>query len=195
MSEQSYSALIQSIDELFEQGRYSDVRDRIRKNATRFERWYYFMLIGSAYVDERHFAKGVYYFRLSVRSDPRNCVALWNLACGLYCACQYRESVQVFRKLIRGGVRAIIAHDPDTPRDWARVFVMDCHYRIALSLHGDSRTGQAVIHLRKYLQYRRTGLKSRFTLAELRVVLKWMGLSSKLIEQGTKAARLDKSLS
>lgn len=124
--------------------------------------------LANTFHEDRDYQEALVYQERALRIAPNCPLVLWNYAGTLDMLNREEEAIDVWKKLVRRGVRSIAYGDCGEGIREARSLVNDAHYRIGLAYADLGKTDLAKKHLRKHIANRDRNTPSTYHLREVR---------------------------
>jgi len=122
----------------------------------------------SHYYEALQYRTALRYSKRALRLAPHCPLVLWVYANVLDMLGKKREARLVYKKLLRRGVERIAYGECGEGLRWAEALLVDCRYRIGMSYADEGRKNLAIRYLRQHLSQRKPGLRSLYSLNEVR---------------------------
>ena len=107
------------------------------------------------------------YAKRALALQPRCPLALWEYAGALQMQGRHREAIAIYRRLARRGPERIASDACGEGIARSRGLVTDCHYHLASSLRALGSSMAAQREFERYLEMRRAGSRSVYSLRDL----------------------------
>jgi tetratricopeptide (TPR) repeat protein len=157
------------IESLIRRNRWSEARRAIlRELRTNPDSHWLLTRLGLTYYEQHQYARALEFAARAVKLAPNCPLALWDNAGALQMLGRHAAASDIYRRLIRRGVKRIANGTCGEGLARARGLVADCHLRLSDSLHAIHRERDAVRHFYKHLDMRGPGCHSIYSLRDLR---------------------------
>jgi regulator of sirC expression with transglutaminase-like and TPR domain len=158
-----------SIESLIRRDRWVEARRAIRSQLrTDPDNHWLVTRLGLTYYEQRQYARALEYSARAVTLAPNCPLALWDHAGALQMLGRHTAAGQIYRRLIRRGVKRIANGKCGEGLARARGLVADCHLRLSDSLKAQHCEKQAMSHILRHLDMRGPGCHSIYSLRDLR---------------------------
>jgi tetratricopeptide (TPR) repeat protein len=117
--------------------------------------------------EQREYERAFEYATEALYIAPRCPLALWDCAGALDMLGHEDEAIGIWTRLLDEGVDEIAFGECGEGRRWARSFLNDCRYRIAIAYRRMGERDQAMRWFEHHLENRRPGLPSTYRLADV----------------------------
>lgn len=122
--------------------------------------------LGLTYYEQRQYKRALEHATHAVALMPRCPLALWDYAGSLQMLDRDAQAVDIYRGLIRRGVKRIASGPCGEGMARARGLIADCHLRLSDSLSALRRDAEAMRHFAKHLDMRGPGCQSIYSLKD-----------------------------
>jgi tetratricopeptide (TPR) repeat protein len=143
---------------------------RLIRRALRAEpdsHWYWATL-GLTYHEQFDYDKSLECAEKALELAPHCPLVLWHYAGALHMQGLAKEALAVWKKLIKRGVNAIAHGECGEGIASARSLVNDCNYRVASCYAWIGQKALAARYFRRYLENRHKGVRSVYSLADVK---------------------------
>jgi tetratricopeptide (TPR) repeat protein len=113
--------------------------------------------IASTYYEERRYKLALRWSDRALKIMPECPLVLWNRADIQYMLGQDEDARQIWMRLIRGGVRAVLRNNCNEGVRWSRALIADCMADLGRSYADQSRYEEARKYFLASLKERRPG--------------------------------------
>ena len=128
--------------------------------------------LSSTYYEERKYKMALIVSKRALKLDPRCPLVLWDYACVLDMLGKEKVAIKIWQDILQRGEQAIAFDKCGEGISWARSLLNDCRYRIASSLLYIGRKMLGKRYMVEHLRHRRQGVRSCYSLSDVRAKLK-----------------------
>lgn len=120
------------------------------------------------YYEQRKYERALYWDVMALQEAPYRPFLIWGHAGTLAMLDRIDEALLLFRWLLSWGEERLAHGKCGEGIRRARALIADCHYRIACIWHEKRQWKRSVAEFEKYLDMRRTGCGSIYSLREVK---------------------------
>jgi len=124
--------------------------------------------LGLTYYEEHNYEKALFYESQAMKLAPSCPLVLWDYAGTLDMLGRSKESIAIYKKIVRRGLEEIAYGECGEGLAWARGLVADCIYRLAKSYDEDGAYKKAVDYYEQHLRLRGPGCRSIYSIEEVK---------------------------
>ena len=128
--------------------------------------------LGLTYYEQRQYKRALHYSEKALNLAPTCPLVLWDYAGCLSMLDRSEEAIAIYRRLVHRGVERLARGDCGEGRTWAKGLIADCHYNLARCYRDVGKRKPAVASYRRYLDLRKSGYRSIYSIVKARKELK-----------------------
>jgi tetratricopeptide (TPR) repeat protein len=150
---------------LFEREHWNSARKLILSKLKRDKLNHWLLTrLGSTYYEERNYKKALEITKRALLLAPKCPLVLWDYAGTLQALDKDLEAIQIYRKLIRKGIKRIATEKCGEGIARARGLIADCYFGLSISLFEIGKKKAGLKAFENHLELRGPGCRSIYSI-------------------------------